>query len=177
MRCSGHVFNLVGLAALYGSDSEAFAEALKKRLLKSLNHNTGARKSLLASSIISSIGSIDHRSAVSNSKRINKSIFRPASLIRRRFTALSKMLRQRGTPSITLQSEPATFVWQSMSYCLKKDIEYRQYRARCEQANRLIKRQPPPILDDMLSTDDWAVIAQYVAILKPLKDATLALEG
>jgi hypothetical protein len=35
----------------------------------------------------------------------------------------------------------------------------------------------PAILDDMLSTADWDVIKQYLEILKPLKDATVRLEG
>jgi hypothetical protein len=29
----------------------------------------------------------------------------------------------------------------------------------------------------MLSSDDWLVIARYIDILRPLKDATMALEG
>ena len=60
---------------------------------------------------------------------------------------------------------------------IEEETQWLQYCARCEQGNRQIKRQRPPILSDMLDTDDWQVIAQYVAILKPLEDATLALEG
>jgi hypothetical protein len=29
----------------------------------------------------------------------------------------------------------------------------------------------------MLSLDDWSIITRYIDILKPLKDATMALEG
>ena len=60
---------------------------------------------------------------------------------------------------------------------MEERLEYERYCARCVNSNRPIKQQPPPILSDTLSTDDWAVITRYIEILKPLKDATLALEG
>jgi hypothetical protein len=33
------------------------------------------------------------------------------------------------------------------------------------------------LLADALNTDDWAIIAKYVALLKPCKDATMLLQG
>ena len=60
---------------------------------------------------------------------------------------------------------------------LQEEVEYQQYCARSRQINRLVKRPPPSILSNTLSNDDWAIITRYVEILKPLKDATLALEG
>jgi hypothetical protein len=38
-------------------------------------------------------------------------------------------------------------------------------------------RKKPAIIDDKMSSEDWAVIAEYLAILKPLKIATEHLEG
>ncbi|KAK2923067.1 HAT, C-terminal dimerization domain [Fusarium oxysporum f. sp. vasinfectum] len=38
-------------------------------------------------------------------------------------------------------------------------------------------RKKPAIVDDKMSSEDWAVIAEYLAILKPLKIATKRLEG
>jgi hypothetical protein len=35
----------------------------------------------------------------------------------------------------------------------------------------------PSLLSDVLSADDWSVITQYVELLKPLKDATMLLQG
>lgn len=60
---------------------------------------------------------------------------------------------------------------------IEERLEYERYCARCVHYNRPIKRQPPPILSDTLSADDWTVITRYIEILKPLKDATITLEG
>ena len=38
-------------------------------------------------------------------------------------------------------------------------------------------RKKPAIVDDKMSAEDWSVIAEYLAILKPLKTATKRLEG
>jgi hypothetical protein len=38
-------------------------------------------------------------------------------------------------------------------------------------------RKRPAIVDDKMSADDWSVIAEYLAILRPLKIATKRLEG
>lgn len=35
----------------------------------------------------------------------------------------------------------------------------------------------PAIVDDRMSAEDWSVIAEYLAILKPLTIATKRLEG
>ena len=35
----------------------------------------------------------------------------------------------------------------------------------------------PSLVSDVLSANDWSVITQYVELLKPLKDATLLLQG
>jgi hypothetical protein len=38
-------------------------------------------------------------------------------------------------------------------------------------------QKKPAIVDDKMSAEDWSVIAEYLAILKPLKTATKRLEG
>jgi hypothetical protein len=38
-------------------------------------------------------------------------------------------------------------------------------------------RKKPAIMDDRMAAKDWSVIAEYLAILKPLKIATKRLEG
>lgn len=38
-------------------------------------------------------------------------------------------------------------------------------------------RKKPTIVDDKMTAEDWSVIAEYLAILKPLKIATKRLEG
>ncbi|KPA35365.1 transposase [Fusarium langsethiae] len=59
--------------------------------------------------------------------------------------------------------------------------EWNQYVARRTQNG--IKPMPkksrkkPAIVDDKMAAEDWSIIAEYLAILKPLKIATKRLEG
>lgn len=46
-----------------------------------------------------------------------------------------------------------------------------------DEADAKRSRKKPAIVDDKLSSEDWVVIAEYLAILKPLKIATKRLEG
>jgi hypothetical protein len=59
--------------------------------------------------------------------------------------------------------------------------EWNQYVARRTQngAKPMPKkcRKKPAIVDDRMAAEDWSVIAEYLAILKPLKIATKRLEG
>ena len=59
--------------------------------------------------------------------------------------------------------------------------EWNQYVARRSQngAKPMPRRsrKKPTIVDDKMSAEDWLVIAEYLALLKPLKTATKRLEG
>jgi hypothetical protein len=54
---------------------------------------------------------------------------------------------------------------------------YNAALARYVGSRSLKKRPPkePSLLADLLSTDDWSIIAQYVGLLQPLKRATILL--
>jgi hypothetical protein len=54
---------------------------------------------------------------------------------------------------------------------------YEAYCHRCTQSIRPITKQPPAILQDALSSDDWNVIKLYCEILAPVKDAVKMLQG
>jgi hypothetical protein len=51
------------------------------------------------------------------------------------------------------------------------------YDRQTQESRRQIARSEPSIIRDKLSSDQWAAIAQYHEILKPLKDATKLLQG
>ncbi|KAK6854901.1 hypothetical protein PG995_009089 [Apiospora arundinis] len=59
--------------------------------------------------------------------------------------------------------------------------EWNQYVARRTQNGTKPmprkSRKKPAIVDDKMAAEDWSVIAEYLAILKPLKIATKRLEG
>ncbi|KAG7416622.1 putative AC9 transposase [Fusarium oxysporum f. sp. raphani] len=59
--------------------------------------------------------------------------------------------------------------------------EWNQYVARRTQNGIKLmpkkSRKKPAIVDDKMTAEDWSIIAEYLAILKPLKIATKRLEG
>ncbi|KAH7394805.1 hypothetical protein BKA66DRAFT_567192 [Pyrenochaeta sp. MPI-SDFR-AT-0127] len=59
--------------------------------------------------------------------------------------------------------------------------EWNQYVARRTQNGTKPmpkkSRKKHAIVDDKMSAEDWSVIAEYLALLKPLKTATKRLEG
>ena len=58
-----------------------------------------------------------------------------------------------------------------------KLVEYHQKVARYERRSTADASPPeiPLLLRDQLSSDDWDIIATYVDLLKPIKDATITL--
>jgi hypothetical protein len=55
--------------------------------------------------------------------------------------------------------------------------DYNAAMARYNSSRSQAKRPPkkPSLLADVLNADDWAIITEYVAILKPCKEATILL--
>ena len=178
VRCSGHIFNLVGQAALFGSDSEAFAEAIETATLEELEHEYWRKKGPIGRlhNIVYWINRSPQRcERFEELQRVLVAPVEPSD--KKEVYELIKDVETRWN-SFYYSAERACYLRTAIDELLiEEDTEWRQYCARCEQANRPIKRRRPPILSDMLSTDDWAVITRYVQILKPLKDATVALEG
>ena len=178
VRCSGHIFNLVGQAALFGSDSEAFSEAVETATLEELEHQYWRKKGPIGKlhNIVYWINRSPQR--CERFEALQKELIAPVRPDgKKEVYDLVKDVETRWN-SFYHSAERACYLRTAIDELLiQEDSEWRQYCARCEQARRPIKRRQPPILSDMLSTDDWAVITRYVAILKPLKDATVALEG
>jgi hypothetical protein len=50
------------------------------------------------------------------------------------------------------------------------------YASRLQQSNKAPPKTPS-LLHDRLSSNDWSIIASYIAILKPCKVATMKLQG
>jgi hypothetical protein len=51
--------------------------------------------------------------------------------------------------------------------------------ARYSSSRSSTKRVPkkPSLLSDVLDADDWGIIARYVELLRPCKEATMLLQG
>jgi hypothetical protein len=57
--------------------------------------------------------------------------------------------------------------------------EYNAAIARYSSSRLSTKRVPkkPSLLSDVLDADDWGIVARYVELLRPCKEATMLLQG
>lgn len=178
IRCCGHIFNLVGQAALFGNDHQVFSNDVTAIELEEQQLTLWRRRGP-----IGKLHNVIHW--------INRSPQRHG-----RFISLQKQLiapiRPDGKKEAYQLITDVTTRWNSFYDSAKRavylqaaidaiiDEERAAYDSLVAQAGRsLVRQQPkrPTILDDTISAADWHVINQYIDILKPLKDATLKLQG
>jgi hypothetical protein len=178
IRCCGHIFNLVGQAALFGHDEQVFSDDVEQLELEEQRLMLWRRKGPIG--------------------KLHNVIFwinRSPQRIER-FTALQLELIQPSKPedkkdtyqlvtdvttrwnSFYCSAQRAVYLRSAIDALLEEEQAIYDKQVRSSQLRRR-SHQPkqPAILDDVLSTTDWTVINQYIEILKPLKDATLQLEG
>ena len=178
VRCCGHIFNLVGQAALFGSDSQAFAKEIEDVTIEELELRQWRRKGPIGKlhNIVYWVNRSPQR--CERFESLQRRLIAPTRPDGKKETyELVKDVETRWN-SFYYSAERACYLRPAIDELLEEEAsEYDRYTRKCTASNRPVKRQPPPILKDTLSTDDWAVITRYVEILKPLKDATMALEG
>jgi hypothetical protein len=181
LRCSGHIINLVARSILFGNNADAFEEdcqAVKEvqdevKLWRSKGpigklHNTvhwvqrsGQRIDKLHKlQVIENIAlNLENQTtydvATDNATRWNSSE-----------TMMERGYQLRNPLDSLVQAEVT---------------EWNQYLTKRTQngtkAMPKKSQKKPAIVDDKMSAEDWSVIAEYLAILKPLKTATKRLEG
>lgn len=178
VRCSGHIFNLVGQAALFGLNNEAFSAAVEDETIEDLEHRLWRRKGPIGKlhNIIYWVNRSPQRwERFEAHQRRLVAPQRPED--KNEVYELIKDVETRWN-SFYYSAERACYLRPAIDELLMDErTDYERYCARCERSNRPIKQQPPAILNDTLSDDEWTVITRYIEILKPLKDATLVLEG
>lgn len=178
VRCSGHIFNLVGQAALFGSDSEAFASALNDITTEELELRQWRKKGPIGKlhNIVYWVNRSPQR--CERLDQLQQKLIAPLKPEGKKdIYQLIKDVETRWN-SFYYSAERATYLRVAIDELLEEEhTQYERYAHHCRSAGRNITNPRPPILDDTLTNDDWTVITRYVQILKPLKDATLALEG
>lgn len=60
---------------------------------------------------------------------------------------------------------------------LAEVLEWESYTRKLTQQGRRPRRKKPAIIDDYLTTEDWATLSEYHSILQPFKDVTMRLQG
>jgi hypothetical protein len=178
VRCCGHIFNLVGQAALFGKSSEAFAEIIESASIEDLELQQWRRKGPIGKlhNVVYWINRSPQR--CERFEALQRRLITPYRPEEKKDTyGLIKDVETRWN-SFYHSAERACYLRPAIDEMLEQEAsEYDKYVRRCTAANRPVIEVPPPILQDTLSDDDWIVITRYVQILKPLKDATMALEG
>lgn len=181
LRCCGHIINLVARSILFGTDADAFEEDCQAE--KEIQDEVRLWRS---KGPIGKLHNIVHWVQRSG-QRIEK-LHKLQSIEN---TALS--LEDQTTYDVITDNATR---WNSSEAMMERGYqlqnaldslvqaevtEWSQYLSRRTQngAKPLPKksRKKPTIVDDKMSAEDWSVIAEYLAILKPLKVATKRLEG
>jgi hypothetical protein len=188
VMCIGHIINLVVQECLSGSDVDAFEEELTNVTIEEVELREWRKRGP-----ISKLHNLI-RYATHSSKR------------RDLLVTIQRNQYRRLQASQTSESEPLRplVVYQLLHDNLTQwnswydaavravhlraaidefiDSELGDYNAKIAryQGSRSLKKRPPKkpsLLADLLDADDWSIITQYLEILKPLKDATILLQG
>ncbi|OBS17423.1 hypothetical protein FPOA_12072 [Fusarium poae] len=161
LRCCGHIINLVARSILFGTDVDAFEEDCKLHNIIHWVQRSGQRIEKLHK-----LQSIENTALSLEDKTTYDDITDNAT----RWNS-SEAMMERG---YLLRNALDSLVQAEVT-------EWNQYVARRTQNG--IKPMPkksrkkPAIVDDKIAAEDWSIIAEYLAILKPLKIATKRLEG
>ncbi|KAJ6437949.1 calcium permeable channel [Purpureocillium lavendulum] len=181
LRCCGHIINLVARSILFGTDADAFEEDCQAD--KEIQDEVKLWRSK------GPIGKLHN--TVHWVERSGQRIERLHKLQSIENTALG--LEDKTTYDVVMDNATRWNSSEAMmerAYTLRNALdslvqaevtEWSQYVARRTQngAKPMPKkcRKKPTIVDDRMAAEDWSVIAEYLAILKPLKIATKRLEG
>ena len=185
VMCIGHVINLVAQECLFGSDVEAFEEEIQNataeevelqhwrrrgpirklhNLIRYISHSSN-RKDLLEK--IQRL-QVDRQHYSEDSLHDNPRIY---ALIRDNLTRWNSWY-DAAARAVKLRVAIEEFVDHELG-------DYHAAMARYSKGRSQGRKAPkaPKLLDDVLDADDWSVISQYVALLRPLKIATMQLQG
>ncbi|GAB7322858.1 hypothetical protein MBLNU13_g05416t1 [Cladosporium sp. NU13] len=188
IMCIGHVINLVAQECLWGSDVAAFEEGLENVTAEQLELIEWRRRG--------PIGKLHNliRYICHSSKR--RDLFSQIQRIQRHRLEQSQTVESAALPPFTVYelvhdnltqwnswydaAVRATKLRSAIDEFIDSELgDYNAAQARYAGSHSLTKRPPkkPSLLDDVLSADDWHIITKYVALLQPLKQATMQLQG
>jgi hypothetical protein len=178
IRCSGHIFNLVAQSALFGKNSDAFVQEIEDISLEEQELLQWRKKGPIGKlhNVVYWINRSPQR--CERFEQLQRELLAPIRPDGAKETyELIKDVETRWD-SFDDSAERALYLQPAIDELLLKErSEYDEYVHRCTQSKRPIKKRRPAILEDALSADDWHTIRLYHEILKPVKDATLRLQG
>ena len=186
VRCMGHVINLVAQAMLFGEDVEAFEDSIANVTTEEVELRTWRRKGPIGKlhNLIRFICYSEQRRSLflkvqrdqppaMRSQRLRGGVYelKHDNLTRWNswYDAAERALDLRTAVDDTVDLLLSDYYQKVTRFNLRKDAESTSQTALPPKA--------PSLFYDRLSNDDWQVIAAYVKLMKPLKDATMKLQG
>jgi hypothetical protein len=183
VRCIGHIINLVAHQVLFNTDAEAFEHELESTVTAEAIELASWRRKGPIGKLYNIIRYITHSTQRRNVFLSVQSIVMdplqdqpesekgPLDLIRDNVTRWNSWY-DAAIRTLKLRHAIDEFI----DYEL---VEYHQKVARHERRSTTDVAPPkvPLLLRDQLSSDDWDIIAAYVDILRPMKAATMTLQG
>lgn len=178
--CIGHIINLVAHSMLFGEDPDAFEESLipvtaeevelrnwRRRgpigklhnLIRYINHSTNRKEAFKQCQL-------DRPDALRSERLGHKATY---ELIRDNLTRWNSW-HDAAQRALDLRPAIDDFTDNELQ-------DYNQKLARHRRRPTEHIPKAPLLLADQLTADDWHIIAQYTHILKPLKQATMRLQG
>ena len=183
VRCMGHVINLVAQQVLFGGDVESFEEGI--------TNVTAVEAELHAWRQKGPIGKLHNLIRYICASEQQRSLFLQ---VQKEQPEAMRSEQLRGQATYELKHDNSTR-WNSWYDAAERALDlrhavddvvdrelepYYQRLARFNVRNTSQSAAPPKeptLLLDRLNNDDWQVIAGYLKLLKPLKDATMKLQG
>lgn len=183
VRCMGHVINLVAQQVLFGGDVESFEDCITNVTAVEVELHTWRQKG--------PIGRLHNLIRYICASEQRRSLFLQ---VQREQPEAMRSERLRGQATYELKhdnltrwnswydaAERALDLRHAVDDIVDRELEpYYQKLARFNMRNNSQSAAPPKepsLLLDRLNNDDWQVIASYVKLLKPLKDAIMTLQG
>ncbi len=163
IRCSGHIFNLVGQAALLGSSSAALPQAVEDCITEESELRHWRLRGPIGKlhNLVYWINRSPQR--CDRFLALQRELITPAKPEDKQDTyQLIKDVQTRWN-SFYDSAQRAVYLRPAIDELLMQErLHHNKYVARCEQSDRPIQQKRPAILDDVLFDDDWSVITQYI---------------
>ncbi len=178
IRCCGHIFNLVGQSALFGRTQQLFSDEIEHMELEEQQLTLWRRKGPIGKlhNVVHWINRSPKR--CERFMDYQKELIAPTRPVDKKESY--QLITDVTTRWNSFYDSATRAVYLKPAIEAIMDEEIAAYDKQVRQAG-LNPRKPQPkrpsILDDVLSAVDWSVISQYLSVLKPLKDATMRLQG
>jgi hypothetical protein len=179
--CIGHIINLVAHQLLFGEDAESFEESLISATAEEVELRNWRRRG--------PIGKLHNLIRYINHSTQRRDAFTQAQR-ERPDTLRSERLRSQETYELIRDNLTRWNSWHDAAQRASDlrpavddftDNELQNYDQKLARHLRRPATEPAPkapsLVNDRLNDDEWHVIARYVELLKPLKKATMNLQG